>query len=1045
MAVCSSRMKAMTPRTNLKYHLIFLGIASLFCLSCLLMSALTARPGFEVGVQSTPAGDGLVIRRTTGYDDAVQIGDIIEGINGHSVHTRAAFYHHLLNAGDSAEITVRRLNGKFQRPVSASDFAHGALPLGVRADDKPILIADADGNYSPLDNVDFETLRSMVSERQGSVSVVFKRPEEIVDVAIHLRSASGRTFSASLILLVIGLMGLVAWQGRRRFANADMLWTNAILAMGAMGVMTLGLWTTLMSIPPLFMLGLIGLTLFKVTDLDYHNACSGGIRSRETWVRIAIYAGPIATLIVPLWTCLTEIPVLWGQDTSASAEMRLDAFVMLPMLWAAAYTLIDATLMLIRRHKASNRALQSSEIGVYIAAFLSLFVFVFVRTDLNTAQWFLMVAILVQCVSNALPCFMERCDAQPIRLNGASFSMAPIVDAFDAARRLLGDEWLIQVAIDRPSPYHLVAMTRADEDDEDALEGINLNILPDAWRDFLEIFRIEGEPITGEKAETPDAIQGMAEKLGIVIALPIGDNVAGTLTSLTFLVSSRDRAQETPRLHLSDKQRAELSELLDVFMNCAAAMVYQSAEMSLEYIGEDIDALTRQYHETASFARALKNPTTPLDPTALPHGLLDEDEPDEMALPQEGAAGATPGAESASDDETSSESTKELEENLFSESTKEFEEVQFLRSQVAALYSQQIRGYELSEIEMTRAQKNALEEVRDIDPPLLLIGEPGTGKRLIALSDHQMRSGDVFLSIDAATLPESIFALDMFGDGDDPGLIANAAGGGILILNAERVPETLMDDIKEAIEKLSAKNSIALYLSVNVKPDAFSVEQYRLDPSVLPENLQSLAARTDAEIVVLEPLRLQDDLDIAAEFICGKQALTSGRPVEGFTPEAMLALKSYAWSGNFTELRMVVERAVLRCEGKYITVADLGKDFVDLADASTKNLALSGTDVYREQLQLMQVLNETQQNQIERLNERIEQLEMQLHAAKPGSGLGSSMAQMLDGSYADIEKRLLDKLLEKYQYDPDKAADALGVNRARFFNKLSKYHLLRGS
>jgi DNA-binding protein Fis len=48
----------------------------------------------------------------------------------------------------------------------------------------------------------------------------------------------------------------------------------------------------------------------------------------------------------------------------------------------------------------------------------------------------------------------------------------------------------------------------------------------------------------------------------------------------------------------------------------------------------------------------------------------------------------------------------------------------------------------------------------------------------------------------------------------------------------------------------------------------------------------------------------------------------------------------------------------------------------------------------------------------------------------------------LDGSFADIEKRLLDKILTKYHRDPDKAADALALNRARFFNKLSKYQLI---
>jgi DNA-binding NtrC family response regulator len=48
----------------------------------------------------------------------------------------------------------------------------------------------------------------------------------------------------------------------------------------------------------------------------------------------------------------------------------------------------------------------------------------------------------------------------------------------------------------------------------------------------------------------------------------------------------------------------------------------------------------------------------------------------------------------------------------------------------------------------------------------------------------------------------------------------------------------------------------------------------------------------------------------------------------------------------------------------------------------------------------------------------------------------------LEGSFADIERRLLERLLQKYERDPEKAADALAMNRARFYNKLSKYQLI---
>ena len=139
-------------------------------------------------------------------------------------------------------------------------------------------------------------------------------------------------------------------------------------------------------------------------------------------------------------------------------------------------------------------------------------------------------------------------------------------------------------------------------------------------------------------------------------------------------------------------------------------------------------------------------------------------------------------------------------------------------------------------------------------------------------------------------------------------------------------------------------------------------------------------------------------------------------------------------------MRLVIDRAVLKAEGKTITLADLGRDFEELSDASTKNLAFSGTDVFREQVQLLQALNETQQDQINRLNERILQLLDERGQITPPDNTDDAF---LEGTYSDIERRLLDKLLDKYQRDPEKAADALALNRARFFNKLSKYQLIQ--
>ena len=1052
-------------------HIACIAIVAIFSLSCLVLSSMTPQLDFDLGIAVNATGsvasgsnasgaagvgspgahalDGdvrepesegassptssVVVKRVPGGASGLVVGDIIESVDGTPVHTRADVYHKLFSSThDRIELTVRRMGARYQRHVTSSDFMGTELPQGVRSGDRPELIADENGKYSPISGGDIDSLRSLLADRRDGARVVFRRPEEVIDVSVSLSDAVVRTLKIAIALLFLPLMGVVAWRSRRARQAAEAFWTNVTMGLGCAAILTLALWSPMMSVAPLFIAGLAALMLFKVVDLDYHLTYFGKHRKTETLARIAIYAGPLATLIIPLWYGIGMMPVLWGGYAMPEAEVRLDSIVILPMIWSVLYTVLDAALLVYRRYRREESTLASYEIGVFIAAILMAFVFALSFIDMASAQKFLMAAILAQCLGNGIGAISRRHGAVDVRLDSPLFSTSRLRAVLEETSELFDRSWLVQVVVDRPSPRHIVALTTTDS--EAGFGGVDLNILNDRWRDFLEVFRIEGGVITGDPADrdSRNPVQGIADKLGIVMALPIAENVAGTLSSLTFLVSRRDASihDDAPVLTLTSEQRERLAEIIDEIRECGPAIVYQSAEISLEFVGEDIDEFTRRYHETASFARVIKNPTAQicqtaqLDPRAIPHGLIDEEEmpEDEIHEPKY--------------------DVKPSEHAGASCETRQFEdEIAFLRSQVAALHSQQLRGYALSEIEFTKAQQEAASEMASIDPPILLVGEPGTGKRTLAFAAHQARSQGAFLTIDAAVVSESIFALDMFGDGQDPGLIASAAGGGLLIQNAERVSEGLLGEVFEMIEQLPAKDNLSLYMTINVAPDDFSVEQYKLDPSVLPDKIQKIAARSDAEVVVLDPLRTQDDLDTVAEFFCQKQAFAVGKNVDSFSAEAMLALKSYAWPGNFGELRSVVERAVLRCEGSMIAVNDLGRDFVEIADASTKNIALSGTDVFREQVQLMQILNETLQGQVQQLNARIKQLEEQLET-QDESEVDEDEEAFFTGTFADIEKRLIERLLDKYDRDPDKTAEALDLNRSRFIAKLNKYGLI---
>lgn len=1013
---------------GLRAHIILLAVLGFFCLAALAISFAIPRLSFDVGIQSTGGSAGVVVKRSTHPNDDIRVGDLIESVSGKEIHTKAEFYFQLLGERDATELTIRRFGSRFQRPVSSESFASGNTPLGLRPDDKPIFIAGPDGVYTPLTGVDFEALREIVLEHEndGVLSVIFRRNEEVLSTTVELEHAVGRTLMASLVFILLGLMALVAYRAPQQTTPVSSqprpLTINILLALAAVSALFIGLGPLLMSVPPIYVIGFASLTLFKAYDLDYHMSLAPIGEKPETWMRIALFTGPIVTLMVPLFLGIREMPLMWGSSIQADDEIRLDVFIIVPMIWTIIYTLIDTGRFFFQNLSCAKakRLHHFRDYGVLLASFFVLIAVFGLHQDASLTQWMIFIAVLIQAIANAIDFFHSRREVYDFHFDNAIFSPKALTAALDVIQETVGPDYLAQVVADRPRPKHIVALMRSQ--DPSSLTGLELNALTPAWRDFLELFRIEGAVLPPPDTQSRitlqnpnDPVAGIAERLGIVMALPIAENVAGSLTSLTLIISSHEMPDHNaaPLLPPSQSQRKAIQDVLTPIKASAAAIVYLSAEMSLEYLGEDLDAISYQNHVTESLLLGMRNPTLPLTRAQIPHGLIDE--LDDLDNPSH--AGIV---------------VDDVELGIDQYDTKVYEnDLTVLRSQVQILHSQQVRGYALSEIELSASQSETLANIQNLQSPILLIGEAGTGKHLLALSAHQSRSEGPFLTIDAALVPETIFAIDMFGDDDNIGIIRSAEGGGLLIENIDRIPTALLEDVLEAIESLEDEKSIEVYLSIAC-PE--TVESSELTSGHYPDVVENIAELCNAEIVPVKALRHQEDILNIVEFFMHKQAMLSNKEILGLSPEAMLAIQNYSWPGNFNELQSVIVRAVIRCESNRIGVADLGRDFIDNNGISTQNIALRDSEIYREQIQLMQVLNETQQSQIEELTERIKVLEEKLETNEPESVI-------LDETLAELELRALKKSIEKYGNDAQTAADALGISKVRYLNKLGKYGL----
>ena len=212
-----------------------------------------------------------------------------------------------------------------------------------------------------------------------------------------------------------------------------------------------------------------------------------------------------------------------------------------------------------------------------------------------------------------------------------------------------------------------------------------------------------------------------------------------------------------------------------------------------------------------------------------------------------------------------------------------------------------------------------------LDRPVLVIGERGTGKELVAERLHHLsgRWGGPLVTMNCAALPESLIEAELFGHeaGSFTGASKARAGrfeeadGGTLFLDElATLSSGAQDRLLRAVEygeitRIGASKP----LQVDVRIVAATNEHL---PKLVDEGRfrADLLDRLSFEVITLPPLRHRDaDIPILADFFARRMALELEWPRwPGFSEDAAAKLLAYPWPGNVRELRNVVERAVYR-------------------------------------------------------------------------------------------------------------------------------------
>jgi DNA-binding NtrC family response regulator len=237
--------------------------------------------------------------------------------------------------------------------------------------------------------------------------------------------------------------------------------------------------------------------------------------------------------------------------------------------------------------------------------------------------------------------------------------------------------------------------------------------------------------------------------------------------------------------------------------------------------------------------------------------------------------------------------------------------------------------------------------------PVLILGEPGTGKELVARIIHRRsaRAGTPLVTLDCGAIPEARLEAELFGDGDagassdEPkGLLALADRGTLFLDGIEALPSSAQARLAQALSER------ALPFAPAGRPHPIDLRILAAGSADLRERVadgrfrQDLFFRLLAIPLELPPLRRRrEDIPLLAYHFLETHARRAQRPIRKISVEALRALRDHPWPGNVRELAAAIEHAVVLARGETILPADLpfAGDPQREGEEAPKGLALS--------------------------------------------------------------------------------------------------------
>ena len=241
------------------------------------------------------------------------------------------------------------------------------------------------------------------------------------------------------------------------------------------------------------------------------------------------------------------------------------------------------------------------------------------------------------------------------------------------------------------------------------------------------------------------------------------------------------------------------------------------------------------------------------------------------------------------------------------------------------------------------------------DAPLLVVGETGTGKELVARSVHQCspRRHRPFIAVNCATLPDTLIESELFGhvrgaftdaSQNRQGLVRLAEGGTLFLDEVEALAPRGQGVLLRFLQDLSYRALGADQLHhANVRIVSTSNVDLRVQADA-HQFRDALLYRLDAFRIPLAPLRARmEDLELLVVHLLAKAARQTNGIARTLSADGLALLRGYHWPGNIRQLEHVLLKAHVVCQGPQVGTAELRRSTPELAAAATDGAAPPAT------------------------------------------------------------------------------------------------------